>query len=202
MTAAQPGEPGPGGLGRQLIRQAEAISQLRHDLDRLASEITDSVADLHSRLESTEDTASGISARSGIGAEPKGVMAWCWRYLGPQGSDALWAELAGWVGWIRHRYPLARRVPACWAQHPELVEELTALWLAWHASYTERDAPLTGPIDWHDRWLPGLLHRLEHGAFALNCSSGHQDRPASAYANAGESDSILDIAVGRQEAAP
>ena len=30
--------------------------------------------------------------------------------------------------------------------------------------------PLTGATDWHDRWLPGVLHRLEHGAFALDCS--------------------------------
>ena len=111
------------------------------------------------------------------------MAAWCWRYLGPQGTETLWAELSDWVGWIRNRYPLARRIPDCWTRHPEVIEELTALWLAWHAAYTERDAPLTGAIDWHDRWLPGVLHRLEHGAFALNCSQDHHDRPSSAYAD-------------------
>ena len=34
----------------------------------------------------------------------------------------------------------------------------------------------------HDRWLPGVLHRLEHGPLALNCSAEHASRPSSAYA--------------------
>src|SRR4051812_43287747 len=181
--------PGPDALGRQLIRHAEAISQLRQDFDRLASEVTDSIVDLQARLDSQEEAAA---SGTGVGVGSTGVMAWCWRYLGPEGSDALWTELTSWVDWIRHRYPLARRIPPCWAQHPELVEELTALWLAWHASYTERDAPLTGAIDWHDRWLPGLLHRLEHGPFALDCNDHHHERPRSAYADSGESHLIED----------
>jgi hypothetical protein len=28
----------------------------------------------------------------------------------------------------------------------------------------------------------GILHRLEHGAFALNCSQGDRNRPPSAFA--------------------
>jgi hypothetical protein len=165
-------------LGRQLIRHAEAISQLRRDLDQLASEVTDAVADLVTRLEleSTEDSTINSSR------EQAGVTAWCWRDLGLEASESLWHELSDWVAWIRHRYPLAKRVPACWPEHPEIVEELTALWLAWNSAYSERDAPLTGAIDWHDRWLPGLLHRLEHGVFALNCGHDHHERPSSAYA--------------------
>ena len=95
---------------------------------------------------------------------------------------SLWQELGDWVDWIRHRYPLARRIPDCWAEHPELVEELTALWLAWQAAYVERDAPLTAAAEWHDRWLPGVLHRLEHGPFALDCGSSHRPRPSTLYA--------------------
>lgn len=175
MTAK--GEESDNALGRQLIRHAEAISQLRRDLDQIASEMTDAVADLVTRMESNEDSAPG----SDIGRS--GVTAWCWRDLGPEAAETLWHELTGWVGWVRHRYPLAKRVPACWTEHPEVVEELTALWLAWSAAYSERDAPLTGPIDWHDRWLAGVLHRLEHGMFALDCGQGHHERPPSAYAD-------------------
>ena len=51
-------------------------------------------------------------------------------------------QLRAWVAWIRHRYPLAKRVPACWAEHPEVVEELTALWLAWQQAYEDRRASL------------------------------------------------------------
>jgi hypothetical protein len=80
-TPAQPGQPDGGALGRQLIRQAEAISQLRHDLDQLASKIADSIADLHTRLDSTDDTPAGMDGAGGVAST--GVMAWCWRYLGP-----------------------------------------------------------------------------------------------------------------------
>lgn len=170
-------------IGKQLVRQAEAIARLRKDLDRMASDLTETVSDLASRIE-------GIESESDAPGH-QGVMAWCWRYLGPRGSESLWRELDSWVSWIRHRYPLARRIPPCWAQHTELVEELTALWLAWNAAYTERGASLTAAIDWHDRWLPGLLYRLEHGAFAHDCSGGHQDRPASAYAEAIGADAFV-----------
>jgi hypothetical protein len=37
--------------------------------------------------------------------------------------------------------------------------------------------------EWHDRWLPGLLHRLEHGPLALDCSNAHTPRATAAYAD-------------------
>ncbi len=68
-------------LGRQLIRHAEIITQLRTDLDQLASEMTDVVADLMTRLESTEDAAASTAMGKG------GVTAWCWRDLGPESTQ-------------------------------------------------------------------------------------------------------------------
>jgi len=162
-------------LARQLLKQAEAIARLRQDLDRLAEEMTDTLANLLVRGETVEATPPD---RPG----GMGVTSWCWRDLGPTGTEALWKELTDWVAWIRHRYPLARKIPGCWAEHPELVEELTALWLAWQGAYQDRDAALTAPADWHDRWLPGVLHRVEHGPFATDCAAKHQARPNSAYA--------------------
>lgn len=175
MNATQPESgAGPDPIARQLVAQAQEIARLKSTVEDLAAEARESVAGLLIRLETVEDQAG--SPRAGP------VMSWCWRELGPQGAQALWRELTGWVRWIRSRYPLARRIPSCWADHPEVVEELTALWLAWQAAYTEPDASLTAAADWHDRWLPGFLYRLEHGAFALDCSASHRNRPASAYA--------------------
>lgn len=79
---------------------------------------------------------------------------------------------------------LARRIPGCWAQHPEIVEEPTALWLDWQGACHQPDATLTAAVDWHDRWLSGLLHRLEHGPFALDCSEAHTARSEASYADA------------------
>ena len=159
---------------KQLLNQAQLISQLRRDLDSLAHEATDSVAGLVSRLEDVE------SRTVAAGRAP---TSWCWRTIGHHGAEELWTQLTGWVAWIRNRYPLARKIPPCWGDHPELVEELTALWLAWQHAYEDADAPLTAAADWHDRWLPGVLYRLEHGPFALDCSNEHRARPTTAYAS-------------------
>ncbi len=97
------------------------------------------------------------------------------------------AQLESWTAWLRGRYPLARKIPSCWAEHPELIEELTALWLAWQQAYQQPNPPLTAAADWHDRWLPSLLHRLEHGPFALDCIDHHTQRPAAVYALRDES---------------
>jgi len=161
---------------RQLLKQAEAIAQLRRAVEALETDTTNALTDLMVRVEEAEDVASQPVAGS--------VSSWCWRYAGASAAESLWVELGDWVGWIRHRYPLARRIPECWADHPEVVEELTALWLAWQAAYVERDAPLTGAAEWHDRWLPGVLHRLEHGPFAVDCGTCHKARPDTLYADA------------------
>src|SRR5690349_12795256 len=115
--------PDPDPLAQQLLQQAQLIARLQRDLDQLASEVTDTYADLTAKLDELERGPSG-------GAVP---TAWCWRTLGEEGQTELWRQLTEWVVWLRGRYPLARKIPGCWADHPELVEELTALWLAWHA---------------------------------------------------------------------
>lgn len=161
----------PDPIERLLLDQAEAIGRLRSDLDELASEFTDAVTGVFDRLNDEREAWSGVQARP-----------WSWRDVGPQAVDELWQQLSAWVAWIRGRYPLATRIPACWAAHPEIVEELTALWLAWQQAYQSAEPPLTGPSEWHDRWLPGVLHRLEHGPFALDCATGHKARPPHLYA--------------------
>lgn len=180
MTVAEPDAGPPSDpVTEQVLRQAQLIAELRRDLDRLAHDTTDTLIAVHDRIGDLE-----AAPRTDHGSRYAGqVQAWCWRTLGPLGQETLWAELIEWVTWLRTRYPLARKIPSCWRQHPEIVEELTALWLAWQAAYTEPDQPLTAPIDWHDRWLPGLLHRLEHGPFAFDCNTTHKARPTSSYAS-------------------
>lgn len=158
-------------IGRELMRQAQLISQLRQDLEELSHSTTDIAADLLARL---EDVGSGNSKSS----TPR---SWCWRDLGPKATEELWYQLTEWVGWLRSRYPLAKKIPPCWGEHPEIVEELTALWLAWQGAYVDPNASLTAAAKWHDHWLPGVLLRLQHGPLALSCSVEHTSRPSSAY---------------------
>ena len=118
-----------------------------------------------------EDSASG-----GGSSAP-----WNWRTLRGHAAEAQWRELADWVGWLRGRYPLAQQVPVCWWRHPELVEELTALWLAWKDAYVAKHAHFTAPADWHARWLPEFLRRVGAGGWNVACEGDHKDRVASLY---------------------
>ena len=104
-----------------------------------------------------------------------------WHTLSTQDAEKLWEALADWVGWLRGRYPLARQVPLCWWRHPELVEELTALWLAWREAYTEKGAPLTAAADWHGRWLPEFLRRVGAGGWNIACEGEHKERIKTLY---------------------
>ena len=159
-------------ISRQLLAHAASIHSLRQDFDQMINEFTDALADLVTRMESLE-----------LGSEHRTnpTTPWCWRDIGREASIELTAQLSEWVAWVRSRYPLARKIPDCWAKHPETVEELTALWLAWQAAYQDNNAPFTAAADWHDRWLPGFLSRIEHGALAIACATIHQARPSSSY---------------------
>jgi len=153
----------PDGPIRALLAQQHTIERLGDRLDMLTG-----------RVEALPDIAGG-----GSDGLVDAVSGWSWRDLGPLGARVLWDRLAAWVGWLRGRYPLAEQIPPCWWRHPELVEELTALWLAWRAAYSDPAAVMTMPAEWHDRWLPGALHRVK--AWGVHCGAEHRDRPPSVY---------------------
>lgn len=56
-------------------------------------------------------------------------------------------EIDAWLTWITDLYLLDHRsIPACWPAHPELIDELSIVHLAWQAAYVtlaDTDATLT-----------------------------------------------------------
>jgi hypothetical protein len=110
--------------------------------------------------------------------------SWTWRNLPERQAAALWRELADWLAWLHSRYPVAETIPACWWRHPEIVEELTAAHAAWTAAYQSPGASPYAPGEWHDRWLPGLEHRLATRWKTGRCTEHHQARSAAAYGTA------------------
>lgn len=146
---------------------------------------TDSVPGLASVAKLHDERLRDLSGRLAELADPDSPQSaksqWAWRYQGALGAQQLWEELADWVGWIRGRYPIARQLPPCWWRHPELVEELTALWVAWREAYADPKAPMTAPIDWHDRWLPSFLLRIGSGGWNISCGEEHKSRVSGAY---------------------
>lgn len=87
-------------------------------------------------------------------------------------------ELDIWVTWLVDHYSLDRRyVPECWTKHWELIEELSALHLAWQAAYAttaHTDAALT----WHER-LALARGRLAEWTARTGCRGGAHRGPLS-----------------------
>lgn len=84
-----------------------------------------------------------------------------------------------WVGWLVDRYNLDRRtIPPCWASHGELIEELSALRLAWLTAYAQM-GPGDGPLGWHERFAHGRA-RLADWAARTGCAGAHRARAGGA----------------------
>ena len=162
----------PDRAARALEVQQLALLKLRDDVTTLTSELSQTVSWLHQRLGDDD----------GQDAHGQGERQWCWRDMDADRARTLWAELADWVGWLRGRYPLAGTLPGCWWRHPELVEELTALYRAWTGAVAGGTAGTYNAIEWHDRWLPGVLTRVKTwGIERCAHQRTHYDRPAGAY---------------------
>lgn len=169
------GVPGPDEPGLEQLRLTVAAQQLA--INRLSDE-------LRSMADQTADGLAGIrdrvgALRGGADRTAEAPQRFSWRDLGAEEATRLMAELHDWVGWLVTRYPLGESIPACWAVHPEMVEELTAAYAAWQGAYREPFASATAPAEWHDRWLPGLGYRLTHRWKARRCDAGHQPRPTA-----------------------
>ena len=91
-----------------------------------------------------------------------------WCVSEAEGKEML-AELRRWIqGFATKHYPAYMgRLPACWLNHPEAVWELSTLKAEWERVYGDEDnRDLAGALWWHERWLPGVIARLEK---AITC---------------------------------
>jgi hypothetical protein len=90
-----------------------------------------------------------------------------WHVDAVEGRKML-AELREWVEDAKKHYPdYLARLPACWANHPEALWELSTLRAEWQRVYGDEDnRDLAGALWWHERWLPGVIGRLTK---AIDC---------------------------------
>jgi hypothetical protein len=87
-----------------------------------------------------------------------------WSAHSDDDQELLLEELDLWVTWLADRYRLDHRVvPECWKQHAELIEELSALHLAWQGAYTTT-APADAPLTWHERFAVARARLADWGA--------------------------------------
>lgn len=83
-----------------------------------------------------------------------------------------WEQLRAWTAWLigRYRLVLEDRLPACWPQHPELIEELWAL-RAWRAEAYGPEGTGQSAVYWHQALITFLSH--VSGWWAGGCRAGH-----------------------------
>ena len=148
-----------------------AVAQLAASLARL-TEAVDTLHQQHLALADTVARGSSTGPRKASSSIPWPLR---WADLDRDAAAQVWAWLIDWVGWAIDRYQLAEEVPACWYQHPPLIEELTGLAAAWHTAYDDA-APADGPLLWHERFARARL-RLRDWDDYTGCRNGtHSDR--------------------------
>ena len=140
-----------------------AVADLPGTVAQLAKTVTDAVDDL-----------------AGAGRKPDPVRPVSWLAEPADATELTQrlSELAGWIGQVYLRHAVAARsFPDCWLWHPEVVEELAWLHLAWQSAYHPQLGTVAAAGDWHDRLRPGVVTRIR--ATAGTCSlEVHLDGPA------------------------
>lgn len=145
-----------GVLRERLERESGQTIMLRVEVKRLLAEVKALAEQLEQALEKRQLT-------------PPAAPWWC--VTEAEGRSML-AELRHWVeDFARKHYPAyLARLPACWPNHPEAVWELSTLRAEHERVYGDEDnRDLAGALWWYERWLPGVIARLEK---AITCDPG------------------------------
>lgn len=95
-----------------------------------------------------------------------------WHAMSEPGYVLAWAQLRDWTAWLigRYRLTLEDRLPNCWPQHPELIEELWAL-RAWRIEAYGPEGTGQSAVYWHQALVTFLSH--VSGWWAGGCRAGH-----------------------------
>jgi hypothetical protein len=120
----------------------------------------------------TPETAASDQAEQ---ASPDAVPSLAeWHAMTEPEYVLAWEELRGWATWLisRYRLVLEDRIPPCWPEHPELIEELWAL-RAWRTEAYGPEGSGQSAVYWHQALITFLGH--VSAWWAGGCRAGHTD---------------------------
>lgn len=122
---------------------------------------------------SPEFTPEALADRDGV-TPMNPQLTVNWRTITEEDRPEACRTLASWVqDWLIPRYGIqAKKIPDCWWQHTDLIEELSALHTAWLVAFAVDDAGW-GPIGWHERFAAALTR----DAFKEKCVDRHRPDP-------------------------
>ena len=95
-----------------------------------------------------------------------------WHAMSEPEYTLAWQQLRDWTVWLigRYRLVLEDRLPGCWPQHPELIEELWAL-RAWRGEAYGAEGTGQSAVYWHQALITFLGHVSSW--WAGGCRAGH-----------------------------
>lgn len=100
-------------------------------------------------------------------------VTWFWLTMPGEERDEKLTELSDWVDTVLCiQYPdyTAGHIRSCWPSHPEARWELAWLYHLWTRAYLADHPAPKDAADWHDRWAPGVIRRLD--AVMRRCEAG------------------------------
>ena len=122
------------------------------------------------RPRGTPQTAASVQDQSVSPDAPVSLIEW--HAMSEPQYVLAWEQLRAWTAWLidRYRLVLEDRLPACWPQHPELIEELWAL-RAWRSEAYGPEGTGQSAVYWHQALITFLGH--VSGWWAGGCRAGH-----------------------------
>jgi hypothetical protein len=163
---------------------ATHVNGLRRDLKSLTAKVdvlTRTQQDHAVVLDGISELRRQVEQILAILSDEDGLSpaAWFWLTMNEEERDAKFSELSDWVETVlRAQYPdyAADQIRSCWPNHPEARWELAWLYQQWSFAYLAKRPTLKDAADWHDRWSPGVLHRLSQ--VMSRCEAGCRRHPA------------------------
>ena len=180
MTTTNPSEPdtaGSGGANGSAYASAASVAGLAREIDALRHDLAKLLA-IPARLDELAELLAQLAEATADTCPPaSGVLSWLDLDTDTAAAQQLLDGLIDWMARVYLRYPdAAHALPDCWAWHPDVVEELLWLWHTWLAAYHDPHTPSTAAADWHDRYRPNVVRRIN--AAAGRCSlDNHHPRP-------------------------
>ena len=151
-----PPEPSPAGDTAAVAVQAAALrGQVRRILARLDRAGLANGRNLAGRF---AELAQAVT--DALATPPRGPAAPCWIGLDPRDHARHLAGLTQWADTVLRREYGGYQLPACWANHPHAIWELSTRAAEWHRTYNPKRPSLDGALEFHDRWLPGTIRRI------------------------------------------
>lgn len=146
-------------LAAEVERLGREIASLTVRVDGLASDAASNDPDAFEELRSEiEAVARQLEAP----ASPSGLPPVAWLDVTVEQAPVVLAELSEWIGTVLVQYDLDGGIVPCWYRHPDAVQVLLDLRVAWLTTYRNPEGgKVLGALDWHQRFLPAARQYLK-----------------------------------------